>query len=111
VEEVANWVGIGGLGPLVVGSTEQVVDALEEWVEETDVDGFNLAYAVTHDSFRDFVDLVVPELQKRGRYKKNYRPGTLREKLFNHGPKLPDQHPAGLIRKQAFAPTVAACGL
>jgi len=109
VEEVANWVGIGGLGPLVVGSTEQVADALEEWVEETGVDGFNLAYALTHDSFRDFVDLVVPELQKRGRYKKEYRPGTLREKLFNNGPKLPDQHPAGIIRKQAFAPTVAAC--
>jgi FMN-dependent oxidoreductase (nitrilotriacetate monooxygenase family) len=107
VEEVANWVGIGGLGPLVVGSTEQVADALEEWVEETDVDGFNLAYAVTHDSFRDFVDLVVPELQKRGRYKKKYRRGTLREKLFNNGPKLPDEHPAGILRKQAFAQTMA----
>ena len=109
VEEVANWVGIGGLGPLVVGSTEQVADALEEWVEETDVDGFNLAYALTHDSFNDFVDLVVPELQKRDRYKKEYRPGTLREKLFRNGPKLPDQHPAGIIRNQAFAPTIAAC--
>ena len=109
VEEVANWVGIGGLGPLVVGSTEQVADALEEWVEETDVDGFNLAYALTHDSFTDFVDLVVPELQRRGRYKKEYRPGTLREKLFHHGPKLPDQHPAGIIRQGAFASTVAAC--
>jgi len=108
VEEVANWVGIGGLGPLVVGSTEQVADALEEWVEETDVDGFNLAYAVTHESFRDFVDLVVPELQKRGRYKQKYRPGTLREKLFNNGPRLPDQHPAGIIRKQMFTQTAAA---
>jgi hypothetical protein len=106
---VANWVGIGGLGPLVVGSTEQVADALEEWIEDTDVDGFNLAYALTPDTFNDFVDLVVPELQRRGRYKKEYRAGTLREKLFHNGPKLPEQHPAGIIRKQAFAPAVAAC--
>ena len=70
VREVANWVGIGGLGPVVVGSPSQVADALQGWVEETDVDGFNLAYAVTHETFRDFVDLVVPELQRRGVYKK-----------------------------------------
>jgi long-chain alkane monooxygenase len=108
VEEVANWVGIGGLGPVVVGSTEQVADALEEWVEETDVDGFNLAYAVTPESFQDFTELVVPELQKRGRYKKRYQPGTLREKLFNNGPKLPEEHPGGTIRKQAFDQAVAA---
>jgi len=108
VEEVANWVGIGGLGPLVVGSTEQVADASEEWVEETDVDGFNLAYAVTPESFQNFTDLVVPELQKRGRYKKRYQPGTLREKLFNNGPKLPEEHPGGTIRKQAFDQAAAA---
>ena len=100
VEEVANWIGIGGLGPLLVGSTEQIADRLEEWVEETDVDGFNLAYAVTPESFRDFAELVVPELQKRGRFKQRYRPGTLRDKLFNRGPKLPDEHPGGIIRKQ-----------
>jgi len=108
VAEVANWVGIGGLGPLVVGSPEQVADALEEWMEATDVDGFNLAYAVTHESFLDFADLVIPELQERGRYKKKYRPGTLRQKLFNDGPKLPDEHPGGIIRKQAFDQAVAA---
>lgn len=45
---------------------------------ETDVDGFNLAYAVTPETFADFVDLVVPELQRRGCYKLDYPPGTLR---------------------------------
>jgi hypothetical protein len=67
-----------------------------------------LAYAVTHESFRDFADLVIPELQKRGRYKKKYRPGTLRQKLFNDGPKLPDEHSGGILRKQAFNQAVAA---
>jgi FMN-dependent oxidoreductase (nitrilotriacetate monooxygenase family) len=98
VREVANWVGIGGLGPVVVGSPGQVADALQGWVEETDVDGFNLAYAVTHETFSDFVDLVVPELQRRGVYKKEYRPGTLREKLFGRGPHLNEEHPGTSYR-------------
>ena len=54
-----------------------VADDLQRWVEETDVDGFNLAYALTHESFADFVDLVVPELQRRGVYKTGYANGTL----------------------------------
>ena len=71
--------GIGGFGPLVVGSAQTVADELQSRVEETDVDGFNLAYAVTHETFRDVVELLVPELQKRGVFKQEYREGTLRE--------------------------------
>jgi hypothetical protein len=44
------------------------------WVEETDVDGFNLAYAVTPETFIDFVDLVVPELQKARALQTGLRP-------------------------------------
>jgi long-chain alkane monooxygenase len=51
----------------MVGSPEEVADELIDWVEATGVDGFNLAYAVTPETFADFVDLVVPELQRRGR--------------------------------------------
>ncbi|STQ45959.1 Pristinamycin IIA synthase subunit A [Ewingella americana] len=79
MQALADWVGIGGFGPLLVGSPETVADELQSWVEETDVDGFNLAYAVTHESFTDVVELLIPELQKRGVYKKDYQPGTLRE--------------------------------
>jgi hypothetical protein len=46
---------------------------LREWVEETDVDGFNLAYAVTPQSFEDLVGYIVPELQGRGAYPTVYR--------------------------------------
>jgi long-chain alkane monooxygenase len=56
------------------------------------VDGFNLAYAVTHETFSDIVTHLVPELQKRGRYKCDYASGTLREKLFGGGPRLPKTH-------------------
>jgi alkanesulfonate monooxygenase SsuD/methylene tetrahydromethanopterin reductase-like flavin-dependent oxidoreductase (luciferase family) len=75
VQALADWAGIGGFGPLVVGSAQTVADELQSWVEETDVDGFNLAYAVTHETFRDVVELLVPELQKRGVFKQEYREG------------------------------------
>lgn len=41
VQALADWVGIGGFGPLIVGSAQTVADELQSWVEETDVDGFN----------------------------------------------------------------------
>jgi FMN-dependent oxidoreductase (nitrilotriacetate monooxygenase family) len=98
VREMADWVGIGGFGPVFVGSPETVADLLQEWVEDTDVDGFNLAYAVTPESFEDAVDLLVPELQKRGVYKTDYRKGTLREKLFGNGARLAAPHPGAGYR-------------
>ena len=49
------------MGPILVGSPEQIADELESWIEATDIDGFNLCYAVTPESFADFVDLVVPD--------------------------------------------------
>jgi alkanesulfonate monooxygenase SsuD/methylene tetrahydromethanopterin reductase-like flavin-dependent oxidoreductase (luciferase family) len=98
VREVAEFGGIGGLGPVVVGSPERVADELQSWVAETDIDGFNLAYAVTPETFSDIVDLLVPELQRRGVYKQDYAPGTLREKLFGRGAHLTAPHPAAGYR-------------
>ncbi|HEX3882986.1 MAG TPA: LLM class flavin-dependent oxidoreductase [Stellaceae bacterium] len=98
VRELAQHVAIGGRGPLFVGSPEQIADTLIDWVEKTDIDGFNLAYAVTPESFDDFVELIVPELQRRGAFKREYRPGTYREKLFGAGPHLLSSHPAARYR-------------
>ncbi|WP_256831550.1 LLM class flavin-dependent oxidoreductase [Pseudomonas sp. Pse1] len=98
VRELADWVGIGGFGPLIVGSAQTVADELQAWVEETDVDGFNFAYVLAHETFRDVVELLVPELQKRGVYKTEYAAGTLRDKLFGDGPRLADNHPAASYR-------------
>lgn len=98
IDELAQFGGIGGMGPVFVGSPERIADILQEWVEDTDVDGFNIAYAVTPDSFEDVVGHIVPELQKRGAYPKAYKPGTLREKLFGDGAYLPANHPADAYR-------------
>ncbi|VEF48941.1 monooxygenase [Bacillus freudenreichii] len=100
VRELANFVGVGGMGPVAVGTPEQIADTLEEWVEETDIDGFNLAYALAPGTFEDFVELVTPELQKRGLLKKEYTEGTFREKLFGEGnARLPEEHPGSRYRR------------
>ncbi|MGO8919514.1 MAG: LLM class flavin-dependent oxidoreductase [Stellaceae bacterium] len=102
VRELAEHVAIGGRGPVLVGSPGRVADELMAWVEATDIDGFNLAYAVMPESFADVVELVVPELQRRGVYKQEYRPGTLREKLFGPGrARLLATHPGGAYRHDA----------
>lgn len=98
VRDIARWGGIGGMGPRVVGSPSEVADELQAWVEETDVDGFNLPYAITPGSFADVVELLVPELQRRGVYPASYEPGTLRQKLFGRGDRLPDEHRGASFR-------------
>ncbi|WEO77220.1 LLM class flavin-dependent oxidoreductase [Cryobacterium sp. SO2] len=92
VGDIARAGAIGGLGPFIVGSGSEIADQLEEWAEETDVDGFNLAYAITPGTFEDVVTWVVPELQKRGVYPTEYTEGTLRQKLHGRGDRLPDEH-------------------
>ncbi|MWB99675.1 LLM class flavin-dependent oxidoreductase [Agromyces seonyuensis] len=92
VADIARNGAIGGLGPTVVGSGVEIADLLEEWVAETDVDGFNLAYAITPGTFEDVVEHVIPELQRRGVYPTEYGSGTLREKLHGRGDKLPEEH-------------------
>ncbi len=99
VRDLAEWVGVGGFGPLFVGGPSTVADLFEEWVEETDVDGFNLTYAVAHETFADVAGYLVPELQRRGAFKRDYTPGTLREKLFGGGARLGKHHPAAGYRK------------
>lgn len=92
VRKLAEWVGVGGFGPVIVGSGQTVARELARIQDETDVDGFNLAYHITPGTFEDIVEFVVPELQKLGRYKTEYTPGTLRHKLFGQGDHLPQNH-------------------
>lgn len=102
VRKLLDQLALGGRYVTVVGSPQQVADQLEAWVRDTDIDGFNLARTVAPESFEDFVNLVIPELQARGSYKLDYEPGTLREKLFEAGqPTLPGRHPAAGYRRAA----------
>jgi FMN-dependent oxidoreductase (nitrilotriacetate monooxygenase family) len=98
VRDIAIQGAIGGLGPYIVGSGEEIADTLQEWVEETDVDGFNLAYALTPGTFEDIVKYVVPVLQERGAYQTEYAEGTLRNKLHGRGDRLPEEHRGASFR-------------
>lgn len=83
----------------VVGTPEQVADRLEEIVEITGVDGFNVVQYLSPGTFTDVVEMLVPELQRRGRYRTAYEESTLRERLFpGSGPLLPSSHPAAAYR-------------
>jgi alkanesulfonate monooxygenase len=103
VREVAEHVGVGGAGPVVVGTPEQVADQIEAWFEQTDVDGLNVPFAVSPGDFEDIAEMLVPELTRRGRYKTGYAAGTLREKLFGQGrARLTAPHPATQYRPRAM---------
>ncbi|MDY7578461.1 LLM class flavin-dependent oxidoreductase [Herbaspirillum sp. RTI4] len=91
---------LGSRYPTLVGSAQEVADELVAWVDEAGIDGFNLSRTVTPESYEDFTDLVIPELQTRGRYKTAYQEGSLRQKLFNEGDRLPARHAAAAYRRQ-----------
>lgn len=99
LRDLMKLVGLSGGGPLLMGTPEQLADAFQEWVQ-AGVDGFNLAYMVTPGSFADFVDGVVPVLQRRGLMQTEYVDGTLREKLMGPGrARLREPHPAVQYRR------------
>lgn len=83
----------------IVGDPSQVADELERWIDEGEIDGFNLTRIVVPETWEDFAGLVVPELQNRGRYKTAYAEGSLRQQLFGRGDRLPDRHPAAHWRR------------
>jgi FMN-dependent oxidoreductase (nitrilotriacetate monooxygenase family) len=85
---------LGSRQPPIVGSVEEVAEELIAWMDQADVDGFNLSRTVTPECLEDVVRLLVPTLQERGRYKRGYAAGTYREKLFGAGPLLAAPHPA-----------------
>ncbi|MFT3956065.1 MAG: LLM class flavin-dependent oxidoreductase [Piscinibacter sp.] len=103
VGEAARFIGLGGRGPVLTGDPRQVADALESWVDDTGIDGFNLTYALSHETIRDVVELIVPELQRRGRYPTAYADGALRHKLFGRGARLGADHSARRVRIDAPA--------
>lgn len=65
----------------LVGTPSSIADQLEEWFNAGAADGFNVMPAYLPDELTKFVDLVVPELQRRGLFRREYEGKTLRENL------------------------------
>lgn len=66
---------------IIFGSPSEIADQLIEWVDQEAADGFNLMPPYFPGGFTDFIDLVIPQLQKRGVFRTEYEGKTLRENL------------------------------
>jgi len=74
-----------GMGmPVAVGTAADIADQMEVYLDEGGADGFMLAATYTPGCFEEFVDQVVPELQRRGRYRQRYGGTTLRHHLLEY---------------------------
>ncbi|MCA3339297.1 MAG: LLM class flavin-dependent oxidoreductase [Roseomonas sp.] len=75
-------VALGGYGGLsFTGSAKTIADEMQHWLESDACDGFNIMFPTIPGGVEDFVRLVVPELQSRGIFRKEYAGATLREHL------------------------------
>ncbi|GAB2463841.1 LLM class flavin-dependent oxidoreductase [Comamonas humi] len=88
----------------IVGDANRVADEMARWIDEGEIDGFNLTRIVVPETWEDFAAITVPELQNRGRYRTSYEEGTLRQQLFGRGDRLPANHPAAQWRRAAQEP-------
>lgn len=72
----------GGVGHrIIVGTPERIADDIEAWFHSGAADGFNLMLDVLPDGLEAFVDAVVPILQRRGLFRRDYEGSTLRDHL------------------------------
>jgi alkanesulfonate monooxygenase len=86
VRQLAQRVGGYG-GHALVGTPQTIADEMEEWLKRDACDGFNMMFPYLPAGLDDFVDLVVPELQRRGIFRREYEGTTLRENLGLPRPK------------------------
>jgi N-acetyl-S-(2-succino)cysteine monooxygenase len=68
-------------GDVVRGTPSQIADYMEAWFRGKAADGFMLTFSLVPQGLDDFIDLVVPELQRRGLFRKDYTGTTLRDHL------------------------------
>jgi alkanesulfonate monooxygenase SsuD/methylene tetrahydromethanopterin reductase-like flavin-dependent oxidoreductase (luciferase family) len=75
-------VALGGYGGLsFTGSAKTIADEMQAWLEAEACDGFNIMFPTIPGGVEDFVRLVVPELQRRGIFRREYAGTTLRDHL------------------------------
>lgn len=94
VKEGALYYAQGMGMPIAKGTASDIADQIEFYMDEGGADGFMLAATYTPGCFEEFVDFVVPELQRRGRLRTEYRYPTLRENLLEPD----DDQPASRVR-------------
>jgi len=87
----------------VAGTPDVVANQIEKWLDEDGIDGINLIQYLSFQTARDFIELAIPELRRRGRFREAYQDGeTLRERFFGAGhARLPNDHFGARYRDRA----------
>ena len=80
VRQLAQRIG-GHMGLSMVGTPASIADTMQDWLETEASDGFTIQFPYLPAGLFDFVDQVVPELQRRGLFRRQYEGATLRENL------------------------------
>ncbi|WP_131195520.1 LLM class flavin-dependent oxidoreductase [Lichenihabitans psoromatis] len=81
IREIARTIANSGSIPTVAGTPRQVADHLEAWFLAGAADGYNLMFPLLPEDWVNFAEQVVPDLQRRGLFRQDYEPGTLRDRL------------------------------
>ncbi|GAA3733323.1 NtaA/DmoA family FMN-dependent monooxygenase [Salinicoccus jeotgali] len=81
VRELLGYLNAGGGHLTLIGTPEEIVDEIEKWMKAGVADGFNLMPPTLPGSLEDFVEFIIPEMQKRKIFRRNYNGENLREML------------------------------
>jgi FMN-dependent oxidoreductase (nitrilotriacetate monooxygenase family) len=81
IRQIARKLANTGSVPTVAGTAKEIADRLEEWFVSGAVDGYNLMFPLLPEDWINFAEKVVPELQRRGLFRREYEEGTLRDRL------------------------------
>jgi alkanesulfonate monooxygenase SsuD/methylene tetrahydromethanopterin reductase-like flavin-dependent oxidoreductase (luciferase family) len=81
IRQLYKKIGMAQEHKTVVGTAKDVADEMEAWLEQGAADGYNITPTHLPHGINDFVELVLPELRKRGRFREEYEGRTFRENL------------------------------
>ena len=102
---IAKELALGGPHLKAIGSLKTVADILQQFIDETGIDGFNISYAISPGNYEDVIKYLFPELRKRGVFWDDYKVpgGTTRENYLTNaeGSRIRSDRPAAKYRWKA----------
>jgi len=81
IREIGRVLAMSQTHRVIWGTPQSIADDLTEWLEQGAADGFNLLFAHYPKPLEEWVDMVIPELQRRGRFRTEYESTTFRGNL------------------------------